>query len=33
VDGEGKAMGASADRSSETEPPNPSYIGFRVMVD
>ena len=32
-DGEGKAIGASADRSSVTEPPDPAYIGFRVIVD
>lgn len=32
-DGEGQAIGPSADRSSVTEPPDPAYIGFRVMVD
>jgi dipeptidyl aminopeptidase/acylaminoacyl peptidase len=32
-DGEGKAIGASADRSSVNEPPDPAYIGFRVIVD
>ena len=32
-DGEGKAIGASADRSSVNEPPEPAYIGFRVIVD
>jgi hypothetical protein len=33
VDGAGEAVGPSADRSSETEPPDPAYIGFRVVVD
>ena len=32
-DGEGEAVGPSADRASETEPPDPAYIGFRVIVD
>ena len=32
-DGQGKTIGASADRSSLTEPPDPAYIGFRVVVD
>ena len=33
VDGEGEVVGPSADRASETEPPGPAYIGFRVIVD
>lgn len=32
-DGEGQAIGPSADRSSVTEAPDPAYIGFRVIVD
>ncbi|NHZ73033.1 MAG: prolyl oligopeptidase family serine peptidase [Nitrospirae bacterium] len=32
-DGEGQALGPSADRSSVTESPDPAYIGFRVVVD
>jgi hypothetical protein len=32
-DGEGQAIGPSADRSSVTESPDPAYVGFRVVVD
>ena len=31
--GEGQAIGPSADRSSITDPPDPAFISFRVIVD
>jgi dipeptidyl aminopeptidase/acylaminoacyl peptidase len=32
-DGQGRAIGPSADRSSVLEPLDPAYIGFRLVVD